>query len=67
MVHDRRLSTTNPDTRLFKESDSYRFEAEAQKRKLDKLTADRDEDWDIKNAVSILNLLQLCGMISLLL
>lgn len=46
-------SSTHTGTSLFKESDSYRVEAEAQKRKLDRFVADGAEEWDIKNAASI--------------
>ena len=37
--------------RLGKEDILYKNEVEEQKRKLDKLTAEGAEDWDIKNAV----------------
>jgi len=41
-------------TRLFKEHNTYRKEAEDQQRKLDKFIAEKAEDWDIKNATRMM-------------
>lgn len=40
--------------RLFKEHKSYVVEEEQQQIKLDKFVANGAEEWDIKNAVSVL-------------
>jgi tubulin-specific chaperone A len=41
-------------TRLLKEHNMYRKEAEDQQRKLDKFVADGAEEWDIKNATRMM-------------